>query len=113
VAVILPISQGLLKSPSISPGGQSHHSEANSKGVYSWDGPYGKLLFAKGLKSLGPKWVSIENHLVASKKGSRWGTEKETMDGLQQFYRFVNGFLQFLKIYFEIAIPLHSHGLGN
>jgi hypothetical protein len=41
--------------------------------------------------------VGIENHLVTSKKGSRWGTEKETMDVLQQFYGFVNGFVEFYK----------------
>jgi hypothetical protein len=52
----------------------------------------------KGLKSLGPKWVGIGNHLVTSKEGSRWGTEKETMDVLQ-----VYGFVQFLKKYFDFA----------
>jgi hypothetical protein len=41
--------------------------------------------------------VGIENHLVTSKEGSRWGTEKETMDVLQQFYGFVNGFVEFYK----------------
>jgi hypothetical protein len=102
VPAILPISQGLLKCPRILPAGQSHHTEANYKGVQSWDGPDGKLLFAKGLKSLGPKWVGIGNHLVTSKEGSRWGTEKETMDVLQ-FYGFVNGFVQFLKKYFDFA----------
>jgi hypothetical protein len=61
------------------------------------------LLFAKGLKTLGPKWVGIENHLVTAKEGSRWGTEKETMDVLQQFYGFVNGFVQFLRKYFDFA----------
>jgi len=63
----------------------------------------------KGLKTLGPKWVGIENHLVTSMEGSRWGTEKETMDVLQQFYRFVNGFVQCFKKYFDFAIPLHTH----
>jgi hypothetical protein len=47
--------------------------------------------------------VGIENHLVTSKEGRRWGTEKETMDALQQFYSFVNGFVQFLKKYFDFA----------
>jgi len=47
--------------------------------------------------------VGIGNHLVTSKEGSRWGTEKETMDVLQQFYGFVNGFVQFLKKYFDYA----------
>jgi hypothetical protein len=41
--------------------------------------------------------VGIENQLVTSMEGSRWGTEKETMDVLQQFYGFANGFVQFKK----------------
>jgi hypothetical protein len=53
--------------------------------------------------------VGIENHLVTSMEGSRWGTEKETMDVLQQFYGFSNGLVLFLKKYFDFAIPLHSH----
>jgi hypothetical protein len=53
--------------------------------------------------------VGIENHLVTSMEGSRWGTEKETMHVLQQLYGFATGFVQFFKKYFDFAIPLHSH----
>jgi hypothetical protein len=47
--------------------------------------------------------VGIDNYLFTSKEGSRWGSEKETMDVLQQFYGFDNGFVQFFKKYFDFA----------